>query len=561
MNRKSSGLASLQSGISAGLSAYAAGGPVKHFADTGLVGRSSGAGARWTGVYDMYGDQEFDYSGITQPGDITQYFGDWYTPTEGADWLAGAGITDSGGSGGVGDESFVLPEPTIQDFNFNPFLVDDPNLYAAIVASQNRDAFTPADLTAEQLSGRIDPVTLTLPDYQSTPGTAANFLSRFGNIAQGLSNPGRFLYNAATGNLMTPEETQQRIDRLANLLPNETLTSAGYTTLPDGRVIEWSSSDNPGFTLQGDTIVWDSGGTTYIGDGSSIYTSPTGVVTDQISGATLGEDSAVVNGTEPAAGGDEVVVTGTRDTTTPYGIDVQTPITSILGQYGLDDTGGGGGGEEPPEPPVVNPPVVNSILDQYGLDDTGGGGGFQAGLGVFRPTGKKDWGTFTMPTLGPYRAAPLVQTGTDTSSGMSFQTYAPGALDDYLARLNQFQRGPQTAGIGGVGYQALPGEEVQMAAGGIASLPEYRAGGKLLTGPGDGMSDSIPAVIKGEKPQRAALADGEFVVPADVVSHLGNGSTKAGADTLYAMMDRIRQARTGRKRQAPAIDASDFLPA
>jgi hypothetical protein len=99
------------------------------------------------------------------------------------------------------------------------------------------------------------------------------------------------------------------------------------------------------------------------------------------------------------------------------------------------------------------------------------------------------------------------------------------------------------------------------AAGGLGSLPEYKAGGKLLNGPGDGMSDSIPAVIRGKGVQRAALADGEFVVPADVVSHLGNGSTKAGAKKLYAMMDRIRQARTGKTRQAPEVKADKYLPA
>ena len=98
------------------------------------------------------------------------------------------------------------------------------------------------------------------------------------------------------------------------------------------------------------------------------------------------------------------------------------------------------------------------------------------------------------------------------------------------------------------------------AAGGMASMPEYKAGGKLLRGPGDGMSDDIPAVIRGEQTQRAALADGEFVVPADVVSHLGNGSTEAGAKKLYKMMAQIRQARTGKAKQAPRVNTDKFLP-
>jgi hypothetical protein len=98
-----------------------------------------------------------------------------------------------------------------------------------------------------------------------------------------------------------------------------------------------------------------------------------------------------------------------------------------------------------------------------------------------------------------------------------------------------------------------------MASGGISSLGGYSDGGRMLKGPGDGMSDSIPGVIAGKQPAR--LADGEFVVPADVVSHLGNGSTDAGAKQLYAMMDKVRKARTGKKKQAPAVKANRYMPA
>jgi hypothetical protein len=95
--------------------------------------------------------------------------------------------------------------------------------------------------------------------------------------------------------------------------------------------------------------------------------------------------------------------------------------------------------------------------------------------------------------------------------------------------------------------------------GGISSLGSYSDGGRMLKGPGDGMSDSIPARI-GRK-QEARLADGEFVVPADVVSHLGNGSTDAGAKQLYSMMDKVRQARTGRKSQGSQIKPNKYMPA
>ena len=97
--------------------------------------------------------------------------------------------------------------------------------------------------------------------------------------------------------------------------------------------------------------------------------------------------------------------------------------------------------------------------------------------------------------------------------------------------------------------------------GGLGTYADtYAAGGKLLRGDGDGMSDSIPAVITGAKPQRAALADGEFVIPADVVSHLGNGSTEAGSKTLYKMMDKVRRARTGNPKQGKQINPNKYLP-
>jgi hypothetical protein len=103
------------------------------------------------------------------------------------------------------------------------------------------------------------------------------------------------------------------------------------------------------------------------------------------------------------------------------------------------------------------------------------------------------------------------------------------------------------------------GAQRTFAKGGIADLGGYSDGGRMLKGPGDGMSDSIPGVIANKQPAR--LADGEFVVPADVVSHLGNGSTDAGAKRLYSMMDKVRKARTGKKKQAPAVNTARFLPA
>jgi len=96
-----------------------------------------------------------------------------------------------------------------------------------------------------------------------------------------------------------------------------------------------------------------------------------------------------------------------------------------------------------------------------------------------------------------------------------------------------------------------------MAAGGLASIGMKK--GKYLNGDTDGMADKIPAEIEGTQP--AALSDGEFVIPADVVSHLGNGNSDAGAKVLEKMMARVRKARTGSDKQGKEIDPNKFLPA
>lgn len=90
-----------------------------------------------------------------------------------------------------------------------------------------------------------------------------------------------------------------------------------------------------------------------------------------------------------------------------------------------------------------------------------------------------------------------------------------------------------------------------MAGGGMAK-------GRYLQGTTDGMADKIPSSIDGK--QKAALSHGEFVVPADVVSHLGNGNSDAGAKKLYEMMARVRKARTGNPKQGKRIDPNRFMP-
>jgi len=108
-------------------------------------------------------------------------------------------------------------------------------------------------------------------------------------------------------------------------------------------------------------------------------------------------------------------------------------------------------------------------------------------------------------------------------------------------------------------FQLGQGEEVEAAQGGLMGLAR---GGKLppryLRGQTDGMADKIPSNIDGVQP--AKLSHGEFVIPADVVSHLGNGNSDAGAKVLYGMMDRVRKARTGTKKQGRQINPEKFTP-
>ena len=144
--------------------------------------------------------------------------------------------------------------------------------------------------------------------------------------------------------------------------------------------------------------------------------------------------------------------------------------------------------------------------------------------------------------------------------------YAAPAPNPYAGKIPVDFSKQQTpvAPVAAAGLPAIPTREqiamqnqqrtaVPMAQGGIADA------GRYLQGKTDGMADEIETSIDGEQP--ALLSHGEFVIPADVVSHLGNGNSEAGAEKLYSMMDRIRQARTGTKEQGKEIDADKFIEA
>lgn len=201
-------------------------------------------------------------------------------------------------------------------------------------------------------------------------------------------------------------------------------------------------------------------------------------------------------------------------------------------------------------PPKYEPPQSTAMLRPYDYS-------FNPVTGAYDPRpGDSSEILYGRPTFTPGEVVPA-------RAGGIMSSYASGGL-------TAFKQGGRTKGrplmddqdIAGISFYEFMGDqgsnlgsvEKNFAAGG-----KTPSNGKFLMGDGDGMSDNIPATIADKQPAR--LADGEFVIPADVVSHIGNGSSKAGAQKLYKMMADIRKERTGKTKQAPAIKPERHMPA
>ena len=161
------------------------------------------------------------------------------------------------------------------------------------------------------------------------------------------------------------------------------------------------------------------------------------------------------------------------------------------------------------------------------------------------------------PTRAAMIGGAAVPMLTPQTSKLSPFAYEPPEKKKYKGALSRFSYDPSNY-MPAMARGGLADTAVARRMMGGGHLGSYSDGGRLLKGPGDGMSDDIPAKIGKKQPAR--LADGEFVVPADVVSGIGNGSTDAGAKRLYQMMDRVRSARTGSKKQGREIKAEKYLP-
>lgn len=138
------------------------------------------------------------------------------------------------------------------------------------------------------------------------------------------------------------------------------------------------------------------------------------------------------------------------------------------------------------------------------------------------------------PSIIPTKWNKPVETKTEQAAATSGLPAIPNALE--------------------IAQQTYPKETTTLASGGIAQMKNPR----YLRGTTDGMADKIPSSIDNKQP--AALSHGEFVIPADVVAHLGNGNSEAGAKKLYEMMSRVRKARTGNEKQGKKINPEKFMP-
>ena len=221
---------------------------------------------------------------------------------------------------------------------------------------------------------------------------------------------------------------------------------------------------------------------------------------------------------------------------------VQSAMAKYAAQSPLDKLGAG---------------LSQSFSDPSAALSTLGGGSTMAGAGKLAALGLPIMSaiqagqTAKMPTLGD--ASPQAMIRPIILNRRQNQT--PYAGQGEARYFNDTYDVPEP-------YKAATGGVVAFNQGGLGTLGGYSDGGRLLRGPGDGVSDNIPAMIGDRQPAR--LADGEFVVPARIVSEIGNGSTEAGARKLYAMMDRVQRARgktVGKHKVATDTNAERLLPA
>ncbi len=224
----------------------------------------------------------------------------------------------------------------------------------------------------------------------------------------------------------------------------------------------------------------------------------------------------------------------------------------------------------------VSAPVAPSNINVGGFTSapsnlTGGVGALNVGTGTIGKSPDKALRDTHFKMLRGYEVPIDYTPGSPGGQGNIYSGYTQPtqASHTYNKSTNKWEKSKpvhqpfRIGGNNGMGIQYMVQQAFSGYGGPDVGVAQFAEGGYLGGGDinvqGDGMSDDIPANIDNEQP--AALSEGEFVIPADVVSHIGNGSSEAGAKEFYGMMDRVRMARTGRKKQSPEIDPERFMPA
>ena len=381
---------------------------------------------------------------------------------------------------------------------------------------------------ADAVSSGVSPTALGMT--ANAGSTAANTLSgaAVANSALNSANtaPGAVNSAATTAPQVSAASTPMQVSNVNGAAANTPQANTSFFKHP----LDWMQA-NPGSTAAGLGLAGLLGYGIYGNKGANTipaYTpiQPTRAMSSNLSPNYKGYFQAKEGGIARLAEGGTPTITSMTPDVTPV------PIGPANGQLS---------------------PATQQLLNQYGVSSQQA----QQGIAALKGAGL---------TVKPAADGGLMQNGADQTDFMGQSAYPMSQqVTPHYATPSQM---PTSAQAAMASYEPntnpLTGEAtaVNMASGGIAGngyhLGGYSDGGRLLKGPGDGMSDEIPATIGHKQPAR--LADGEFVVPADVVSHLGNGSTDAGAKHLYKMMDKVRTARVGHKKQGKQIKANKFLP-
>ena len=320
----------------------------------------------------------------------------------------------------------------------------------------------------------------------------------------------------------------------------DTLAGTGYSDTGE-EVQSWQNVTNSGAPVQD----WE-----FVSIGDNQWFGPSGIIDlsylknagDNI--ALTGDQIMKAAGADPSGFGKIVNSLKSAFTKSDGGLDWAALGTAAFGLYNATKGKDEGGYNKPV-------PKVDMVREQvpYAQDPN-------------RAPGAAGRRYFTDPRFvaqGDTAAKTAAQTASGTQAAgllAAAPQYAAPAPNPYAGKIPMaYNPQPMAAPATQAGMPTIPTElteqgGLKMAAGGLADA------GRYLQGRTDGMADEIPSSIDGEQP--AALSHGEFVIPADVVSHLGNGNSEAGAEKLYEMMARIRKARTGTTEQGKEIDADEF---